>query len=91
MNVSRTTVRDVFGDLRAMGLVTLIPQRGAFVALIGRAEAEVLYELRHRVETLVVDRFAMRATGNHVLCLRRSPRVFVLTLMFFASSIDDAP
>jgi hypothetical protein len=83
-NVSQTTVRDVLGDLRATGLVTLIPQRSAFVILIGRAEAEDLYEVRHRVETLVVGRFAMRATGDHVLRLRGSPRVLVLALMSFA-------
>jgi DNA-binding GntR family transcriptional regulator len=67
LNVSRTTVRDVLGDLRATGLVTLIPQRGAFVTLIGRAEAEDLYEIRHRVETLVVERFVIRATGDDLL------------------------
>lgn len=85
LGVSRTTVREVLGDLRSTGLVTLIPQRGAVVTVLDRSEAEDLYEIRHRVETLVVERFVSRATDPQVTALEAAIDDLV------AAAVADAP
>lgn len=62
LGVSRATLREALGQLRSEGLVELIPQRGAVVATLSRSDAADLYEVRIRLESLVIERFGQNAT-----------------------------
>lgn len=66
LGVSRTTVREAIRELAAEGLVTVVPQRGAIVSRPTQSEAADLYEVRASLETLLVQRFIERATGDEV-------------------------
>lgn len=88
LRVSRTTVREVLGDLRATGLVTLIPQRGAIVTVLARSEAEDLYEIRHRTETLVVEKFVARATDDQVENLQHAVEELAIAAAAKAAASD---
>lgn len=66
LGVSRTTIREALGELRSEGLVTLTPHRGASVAVPTAEEARDLYEVRFRLEPLIVERFVERATDSDV-------------------------
>lgn len=70
LGVSRTTVREALGELRSEGLVTLTPHRGASVAVPTAQEAGDLYEIRFRLEPLIVERFVERASEDDVDRLR---------------------
>lgn len=72
LQVSRTTVREVLRQLVAEGLVTVIPQKGAVVTAPSVEEAKDLYEMRALLEPLVVRRFVMRATPEHIVQLRKA-------------------
>lgn len=69
LNISRATLREALGQLRSEGLVELIPQRGAVVATLNRADAADLYEARIRLETLVVERFGQNASPTQLAAL----------------------
>jgi DNA-binding GntR family transcriptional regulator len=64
LGVSRTTVREALRELSSEGLVTVVPQRGAVVSVPSLSEAEDLYEIRVRLESLLVERFVERATDE---------------------------
>jgi DNA-binding GntR family transcriptional regulator len=70
LGVSRTTIREALGELRSEGLVTLTPHRGASVAVPTAQEAGDLYEIRFRLEPLIVERFVERASEDDVTRLR---------------------
>lgn len=72
LNVSRATVREALAKLAAEGLVTVIPQRGAIVAVLTAPEAADIYEMRAALEVLAVQRFVERATPAQVRDLRRA-------------------
>jgi DNA-binding GntR family transcriptional regulator len=76
LGVSRTTVREALGELRSEGLVTLTPHRGASVAVPTSQEATDLYEIRFRLEPLIVERFVERASDDHVARLRSASQRF---------------
>lgn len=76
LGVSRTTVREALGELRSEGLVTLTPHRGASVAVPTIQEATDLYEIRFRLEPLIVERFVERASDEHVTRLRAAGEHF---------------
>lgn len=59
--VSRIPVRDALQKLEAEGLVTILPNRGAFVAQPTIDEVRELFDLRLLLETDVLR----RATSNH--------------------------
>jgi DNA-binding GntR family transcriptional regulator len=65
LGVSRTTVREVIGQLAAEGLVTVIPQRGAVVTVLSVDEAKDIYEMRAALEAIAVRRFVERSTAEH--------------------------
>lgn len=58
--VSRARVRRVLPRLAHEGLVTLEPNRGAFVAKPSVAEAHAVFEARRIIEPGIVDRFMQR-------------------------------
>lgn len=66
LGVSRTTVREALRQLTSEGLVTVIPQRGAVVAVPTPDDAIDLYEVRAALESLVVRRFIERATDDQI-------------------------
>jgi DNA-binding GntR family transcriptional regulator len=61
--ISRTRVRKVLGRLSAEGVVTLEPNRGAFVAQPPVKEARDVFEARRAVESTIVRLLAER--GEH--------------------------
>lgn len=70
LDVSRTTIREALRDLTSEGLVTVVPQRGAIVAVPSLAEAADLYEIRAVLESLLVRHFVERADAAEVAALR---------------------
>jgi len=76
LGVSRTTVREAIRELTAEGLVTVVPQKGAVVTVLSRADAEDLYEARVAIESLVVRHFAERASDAQVKAMNAAIREF---------------
>ncbi|WP_442542703.1 GntR family transcriptional regulator [Arthrobacter sp. KN11-1C] len=72
LGVSRTTVREAIRELSSEGLVTVVPQKGAIVSRPTGSEAEDLYEVRARLESLVVQRFIERASDDEISDLRKA-------------------
>lgn len=72
LGVSRTTVREVLGQLTAEGLVTMIPQKGAVVSVLSVDEARDIYEMRAALEAIAVRRFVERSTAEHRQHLKRA-------------------
>jgi DNA-binding GntR family transcriptional regulator len=70
LGVSRSTVREVLGQLSAEGLVTIVPQKGAVVTVPTAADAADLYEIRANLEGLACRRFVERATPAQLAELR---------------------
>jgi DNA-binding GntR family transcriptional regulator len=59
---SRTVVREAIRLLEAEGLVSVLPNRGAFVAYLPIDEAAQIYEVRGVLEALAGEAFAVRAS-----------------------------
>ncbi len=70
LGVSRTTVREALRDLISEGLVTVVPQRGAIVAIPSPEEAADLYEIRAVLESLLIRHFVERADESRVVALQ---------------------
>jgi DNA-binding GntR family transcriptional regulator len=68
--LSRTPVREAMRRLDAEGLISLIPNRGAFVARWTRTEIEQIYELRVILEAFAAQTAAERATPDQIAALR---------------------
>ncbi len=66
LGVSRTTVREALRELDSEGLVTVAPQRGAFVASPTPEEAADLYEARLALDGVVLRMFVERASPSEV-------------------------
>lgn len=64
--VSRPTIREALGELKAEGLVTTIPQQGAVVTELDPRDAADLYEIRIRMECLIIERFVQNATDEQI-------------------------
>lgn len=52
LNVSRTPVKEALARLEREGLVTTIPNRGAFVSFLGADDVREVYQLRETLEGL---------------------------------------
>ncbi len=50
LGVSRTPVRDAFGQLEREGLVTITSRAGVFVRRLTRSKAEDIYRIKEAVE-----------------------------------------
>ena len=59
--LSRTPVREAMRRLDAEGMISLIPNRGAFVASWSDSEIEQLYELR-----VLLERFAAQNAAERI-------------------------
>ncbi len=58
LNIGRTPVREALVRLKQDGLVAVIPRRGILVRPIETTESLMTLEVRHLVETLIVERAA---------------------------------
>lgn len=68
--LSRTPVREAMRRLEAEGLITLIPNRGAFVARWTESEIEQIYELRVLLESFAAQVAAERINDEQRAELR---------------------
>jgi DNA-binding GntR family transcriptional regulator len=68
--VSRGVIREAVRLLEAEGLITLVPNRGPFVAYLSAAEATQVYEVRAVLEALAGQGFAERASTEEIAELR---------------------
>ncbi|WP_375288300.1 GntR family transcriptional regulator [Sphingomonas sp.] len=68
--LSRTPIREAMRRLDAEGLISLIPNRGAFVARWTLGEIEQIYELRVMLEAFAARAAAERATEEQAADLR---------------------
>jgi DNA-binding GntR family transcriptional regulator len=62
--VSRTVVREALRQLEAESLITMLPNRGPIVTVLGVKDIESLYEVRGRLEGLAGELFARRASAE---------------------------
>ncbi len=63
MGVSRGSLREALRRLEAEKLITMAPNRGPSVSVIGWAEAEQIYYVRALLEGEAAAEFAARATA----------------------------
>lgn len=63
LGVSRTPVRDAFGQLEREGLVTITSRVGVFVRRLSRSEAEDIYRIKEAVEPLMARWAAERPSA----------------------------
>ena len=68
--VSRGVIREAVRLLEAEGLVTVVPNRGPFVAFLSVEEASQIYEVRAVLEALAGEGFAERASSDELAELR---------------------
>jgi DNA-binding GntR family transcriptional regulator len=68
--VSRARIRSVFIKLAERGVVTLHPNRGAFVASPSANEARDVYQARRAVERSIAERAAAAITDEQIEMLR---------------------
>jgi len=69
--ISRAPVRDALRKLEAEGLVTIYPERGAFVAVIDLEEMQEIYEIRELLQARAVLRSVPRLTDEEVAAMNR--------------------
>jgi len=70
MGISRGSLREALRRLEAEKLITVAPNRGPSVAVIGWAEAEQIYYVRAILEGEAAAQFAVRATASEVKRMR---------------------
>lgn len=71
LQVSRTPLREAFRMLAGEGVIHLIPNRGAVVATLDRAEVDHAFELMASLEALSGELAAQRATEAEIQAVRR--------------------
>lgn len=67
LGASRLPVREALRMLEAEGLVTLVANTGAWVSQISLAECEEMYQIRERIEPLLL-RYTMPGLGEGEVC-----------------------
>lgn len=65
-DVSRARVRQALAVLESDGLVTIVPNRGAFVAEPGVDEARDVFHVRKQIEARVMERLVDRITDAQI-------------------------
>jgi DNA-binding GntR family transcriptional regulator len=62
LGVSRTSLREALRELQAEGVIASVSARGLTVVEISRRDARDIYLIRARVEALIFEQFAEKAT-----------------------------
>jgi DNA-binding GntR family transcriptional regulator len=70
LGVSRTSVRESFQRLVQDGLITIVPNRGAFVTERNKQEASELFELREALEVFAVSQATLRASTEKLIAIK---------------------
>lgn len=70
--VSRTSVREALRELESEGLVTVLPNRGPIVSIVGIETAEAIYQVRTMLEGLAARLFTRRATDVQINALEKA-------------------
>ncbi len=70
--VSRTPVREAFKQLELEGLITNIPNRGAYVLGFSKQDIEDIYELRKAVEIIAIKWTIERINNNELVELQEA-------------------
>ena len=70
MGISRGSLREALRRLEAEKLITMAPNRGPSVAVIGWTEAEQIYHVRAILEGEAAAQFAVRATVSEIKRMR---------------------
>lgn len=66
LGVSRTPVREALRQLELEGLVTIVPNKGAYVVGISEEDIRDIYEIRARLEGLCAKRAAEHITAEQI-------------------------
>jgi DNA-binding GntR family transcriptional regulator len=74
LGVSRTSIREAIRQLQSESLVEVGKRRNIHVAVITAKDAEDIYLLRERLETLAIRRFVENADDRQVKALQRVHR-----------------
>ena len=69
--VSRTKIREVLSRLSHEGLVTLVPNRGAFIASPSVAQARDVFVTRRMIEPNMASMLSASATPSQIKTLRK--------------------
>lgn len=69
MGISRASVREMVRLLQAERLIDVEPRRGPTVATLSRKQAAEIYEIRGMMESLLIRRFAVRASDADIEAL----------------------
>src|SRR4051812_820614 len=70
MGVSRTSIREVLRQLEAERLIDVRPRRGPVVSRLSFEDANEIYEVRARIEGLLLRKFVERAQPADIRALR---------------------
>jgi DNA-binding GntR family transcriptional regulator len=70
LNLSTTPVREALRDLATEGFVHIEPHRGTIVHQVDAAELREIYEMRRRLEPLVMELAIERITENELAAAR---------------------
>jgi len=68
--VNRTRVREVLARLSHEGLITIVPNRGAFIASPTPSEARAVFEARRLIEPALLRHLCEQADANDLMQLR---------------------
>jgi len=79
LGVSKTPVREALAQLRMEGLVTIVPQKGAFVFSLSASEVAQICELRETLENAALD-----------YALSRNPEILLAAIAAAVASMDAA-
>ena len=71
-NVSRTPVREAFRLLEQEGLITMIPNRGAFVTGFSEQDVADMYDMRKVYEVLAFEWAVERITPEEMADIKNS-------------------
>jgi DNA-binding GntR family transcriptional regulator len=69
-NVNRTRVREVLARLSHEGLITTVPNRGAFIASPTPVEARAVFEARRLIEPALLRHLGQHTKPEHIAQLR---------------------
>jgi DNA-binding GntR family transcriptional regulator len=69
-SVNRTRVREVLARLSHEGLITTVPNRGAFIASPTPVEARAIFQARRLIEPALLRHLGQHTQANHIALLR---------------------